>query len=242
MLALVKKEINSFFSHLTGYIVIIVYLLINSLILWIFPGQFNILDMGYASVDALFILSPWIFIFLVPAVTMRLIAEERASGTIEFLLTKPLSDFQIVFAKYSAGLLLVILSIVPTLMFLVSVILLGNPPGNIDLGGTWGSYLGLFFLASVYTAIGIFSSSLTKNQVIAFLISMALSFVFYYGFDALSSIITSGYISDLVLNFGINEHFKSMGRGVIDIRDVVYFISISALFLIITKIILERRK
>ena len=157
MYSLFKKEISSFFSSLIGYLVILVFLLANSLFMWVLPGQFNVLDSAYANLESLFILAPWIFLFLVPAVTMKLFSDEKKSGTIELLLTKPLSDLQIILSKYFGGLVIVILSILPTLIFFLSIYLLGNPKGNIDIGGTWGSYIGLFFLASVYTAIGIFA-------------------------------------------------------------------------------------
>ena len=174
MYTLLKKEISGFFSSLTGYIVIIVFLVINSLFMWIFPGSNNVSDGGYANLDTLFTIAPWVFLFLVPAVTMRMFADEKKSGTIELLLTRPLSDFQIIFAKYLAGLLLVLFSILPTLIYFYSVYQLGNPVGNIDTGGTWGSFIGLFFLAGIYVAIGTLSSSFTENQIVAFIIGMLI--------------------------------------------------------------------
>ena len=169
MFALLKKEISSFLNSLIGYIVIIVFLLINSLFLWVFPLQFNILDYGFASIDNLFMLSPFVFLFLIPAITMRSFADEQKTGTIELLMTKPLTDMQIIGAKYLAGLVLVLFSLVPTLVYFVSVYKLGLPPGNVDIGGTWGSYLGLFFLGAGFVAIGIFSSSLAENQIVAYI-------------------------------------------------------------------------
>ena len=242
MLQLLKKELNSFFSSLIGYIVIIVFLLANGLFLWFFPGQFNIIDNSYASLDTLFILSPWVFLFLVPAVTMRLFADEKKTGTIEFLLTKPFTDIQIILAKYLSGLLLVLFSILPTLIYFLSVYLLANPVGNIDIGGTWGSYFGLFFLAAIYVSVGVFASSITENQIIAFLIAMIFSFFIYIGFESISTIPFFGKFSDVIINLGINEHYKSMSRGVIDFRDLIYFISVIFLFLFSTKTVLESRK
>ncbi len=242
MLQLLKKELNSFFSSLIGYIVIIVFLLTNGLFLWFFPGEFNIIDNSYASLDTLFVLSPWVFLFLVPAITMRLFADEKKTGTIEFLLTKPFTDIQIIIAKYLSGLLLVLFSLLPTLIYFLSVYLLANPVGNIDTGGILGSYFGLFFLAAIYVSIGVFASSMTENQIIAFLFAMIFSFFIYIGFESISTIPFFGNISNLIINLGINEHYKSMSRGVIDFRDLIYFISVIFLFLFSTKTVLESRK
>jgi len=242
MLPLFRKEISGFFSSLTGYIVISLFLLANSLLMWIFPGQFNVLDTGYATVDSLFILAPWIFLFLVPAVTMRMIAEEKKSGTLELLLSRPLTELQIILAKYFASLVLVLLSLLPTLVFVLSVYLLGDPVGNIDLGGTAGSFIGLFFLASVYVAAGIFASSLTGNQVIAFILAAVLSFVLYAGFDSLGSLPSLAGINEIVTGLGINEHYKSMSRGVVDSRDIVYFLCINSFIILLNKLVLQSRR
>lgn len=242
MFVLLRKEIGSFFSSITGYIVIIVFLLINCLFMWIFPGEFNILDAGYANLDTLFIISPWVFLFLVPAITMRLFSDEKKSGTIELLLTRPLSDFTIVLAKFLTGLTLVLFSLLPTLIYYISVYLLGNPEGNLDSGGIFGSYIGLFFLAGIYVSIGLLSSSLTDNQIVSFIISIILCFVFYFGFDAVASLPVFNNIDTLVVNIGINEHYRSVSRGVIDSRDVIYFLSIITVFLFFTKTVLTRRK
>ncbi len=242
MFQLLKKEINGFFSSLTGYVVIIVFLLSTGLFLWVFPGQFNILGNGYASLDALFIIAPWVFLFLVPAVSMRLFADEKKSGTIEFLFTQPLTEMQIVLAKYLAGLVLVVFSLIPTLIYLFSVYQLGSPQGNVDMAGVWGSYIGLFFLAAIYVSVGVFSSSLTENQIIAFLIALILSFFIYIGFESISSLEFLNPVSHIILNLGINEHYKSISRGVLDLRDIVYFISVIAIFIYLTKTVLESRK
>ncbi len=242
MYTLLKKEINGFFSSITGYIVIIVFLVINSLFMWVFPGINNVLEGGYATLDSLFTIAPWVFLFLAPAVTMRMFADEKKTGTIELLLTRPLSDFQIILAKYLAALLLVIFSLLPTLIYFYSVYQLGNPVGNIDTGGTWGSYIGLFFLAAIYVAIGVLSSSFSDNQIVAFIIGMLLCFIFYIGFDYISEIPAFSAIDGLIINFGINEHYKSMSRGVIDSRDIIYFISVIAFFLLVTKTVLQSRK
>lgn len=242
MLALYKKELSIFFSSFTGYLVIAIFLLINSLFLWIFPGDFNIPDAGYASLDNLFVIAPWVFLFLVPAVTMRLFSDEIRSGTMELLLTRPLSDMHIVLAKFAAGITLVLFSLLPTLLYFISIYLLGARSGNIDTGGTLGSYIGLFFLASVYTAIGVFASSITDNPVVSFLVAALTAFVFYLGFDSLSLLNINNSLSSFIVNLGINEHYKSMSRGVIDSRDVAYFVAVSALFLLVTRTVLQSRK
>ncbi len=242
MLALFRKEINVFFSTPTGYIVITVFLVANSLFMWIFPGELNVIDNGYASIDTLFIIAPWVFLFLVPAVTMRSFADEKKSGTMELLFTRPLSDLQIILAKFFAGLILVLFALIPCLVYFLSVYLLGNPAGNIDTGGTWGSFIGLFFLAAIYVSIGVFSSSLTDNQVIAFIVAVLISFILYIGFDYISSIAIFRSMDQFILTMGINEHYTSMSRGVLDSRDIVYYVLVISLFVLLTKIVIQSRK
>lgn len=242
MFALINKEIRSFLGSLIGYIVIIVFLTTLGLFLWVFPGDTNVLDSGYSSIGALFYIAPWVFMFLIPAITMRLFSEESRTGTIELLLTKPLTDFQIVLAKYIAGFLLVLFSLLPTLVYFYSVYQLGAPVGNIDMGGTWGSYFGLLFLGSVFVAIGLFSSAISNNQIISFIIGVFLCFFTYVGFESISSLKLFGAIDDVIINLGINTHYLSMSRGVIDTRDVIYFFGVISLFLLFTKTVLGSRK
>jgi ABC-2 type transport system permease protein len=242
MITLLKKEITSFLSSLIGYIVICVFLLTLSLFLWVFPGEFNVMDNKFAHLEGLFIIAPWLFMFLIPAVTMRMFADEKKTGTFELLMTQPLTDLQIILAKYLAALLLVIFSLLPTLVYFYSVVQLGNPKGNIDYGGTWGSYLGLLFLSSGFVSIGIFSSAITENQIISFIIGMFLCFFVYTGFDYVSGMEFFGKVDDIILLLGIQEHYISMSRGVIDTRDASYFISIIAIFLLLTKTVLGSRK
>jgi ABC-2 type transport system permease protein len=242
MIALVQKEVGSFFSSLTGYIVIIVFLLINGLFIWVFPGELNIPDSGYATLDTLFIISPWVFLFLVPAVTMKMFSEEKRSGTMELLLVRPLTDLQIVLAKFTAAVVLVLISLLPTLVYVWSVFRLGNPVGNLDSGAVMGSYIGLFFLAGVYASIGIFSSSLTENQIVAFIIAVLVSFFFFTGFEMLSALPLPAAIEGVLLYSGINEHYRSISRGVVDTRDLVYFVSVIALFVFLTRTVLQSRK
>lgn len=242
MFAIFKREISGFFSNLAGYIVIIVFLLINSLFMWVFPGEYNILDGGYASLGTLFYLAPWIFLFLVPAVTMKMIAEEKRLGTIELIFSKPLSEGEIIWGKFLAAVALVLLSLVPCLIWYITVYHLGETPGNLDRGGTWGAFIGLFCLASVYAAAGIFASSLTDNQVIAFIISVLICFVLFIGLDSLAYLPGLKKLDESVINLGINEHYKSLSRGVIDLRDLVYFVAVAAIFNEATRLVLLSRK
>lgn len=242
MFTLYKKEIFSFFNSLIGYIAVIVFLLINGLFLWVFPMGFNIIDFGYASLENMFSLAPVVFLFLIPAITMRSFADEKRSGTIEMLLTKPLSDFQIIFSKYFASLTLVVLALLPTLFYAVSVYLLGSPKGNLDMGGLWGSYIGLLFLASAFAAIGLFISSITDNQIVAFMMSLIISGFALMGFDFIAGLALFGKIDLFIISLGIQSNYTSMSRGVIDSRDVLYFLSLISVFLLLTKTSLESRK
>lgn len=240
MLTLFRKEISGFFSSLTGYIVMIVFLLGNSLIMWIMPGQWNLLDSGYAGLDTLFVLSPWLFLFLVPAVTMRLLAEERKSGTLELLRSRPLGDGAIIYGKFLASLALVLISLLPVIVFVISVWILGETPGNFDRGGTAGSFIGLILLAAVYSAIGLFASSVTENQVVSFILAAVLCFVIFTGFDSLAMVPRLSSVDEVIVRMGINDHYKSVSRGVIDIRDVAYFVFVTVLFNEAARISLRR--
>jgi ABC-2 type transport system permease protein len=242
MRALFLKEINGFFSSLTGYLVIVVFLLLNSLFMWIVPGQFNVLENGYATMDSLFAIAPWVFLFLVPAITMRMISEEKRTGTLDLLYTRPVTELQIILAKFLASWALVLLSLVPTLIYFWSVSRLGSPPGNIDVGGTWGSYIGLLFLGGIYAAIGVFASSLTGNQIVAFILAVFLSFLMYLGFEFLSGIAKSGSLVFLVSRLGISYHYNSISRGVIDSRDILYFAGVILLFVVGTRTVLQSSK
>jgi len=242
MFALLRKEISSFLSSLIGYIVVIVFLLINGLFLWVFPLDFNILNSGYANLDGLFLLAPFVFLFLIPAITMRSFADERKSGTIELLLTKPLTDIQIIMAKYFSGLILIIFSLIPTFIYYFWVYKLGYPVGNLDSGGILGSYIGLLFLGAAFNAIGLFTSSITENQIASFIVSLFLCGFMYIGFDFLYQLDLFGKVDLFIQTLGINAHYTSMSRGVIDTRDIIYFVSCISIFLLFTKISLESRK
>jgi len=230
LIALIRKEINSFFASPIGYLVIGLFLVINGLFLWVFSGEYNIFDAGFADLSAFFQLAPWVLLFLIPAVSMRAFSDEKKMGTLELLLTKPISLRNIVLGKYVGALLLIIIALVPTLFYVMTISELGNPSGNWDVGSTVGSYLGLLFLAMAYTAIGIFASTLSKNQIVAFIIGVFICFVFYFGFEGLSTVSTAVDFNF----FGMKAHYNSLARGVIDTRDLVYFLSLTALFLVFT--------
>lgn len=241
MLTIFKKELYSYFSSLVAYITIGIFLIVLGLFLWVFPDT-SIIEYGYAGLDSLFSTVPYLFMFLIPAITMKTLAEEKKEGTFELLATRPLTDWQIVLGKYLAALVLVLFSLIPTLIYYYSVYKLGVVEGNIDTGAVIGSYIGLFLLGGAFTAIGLFSSSLTKNQIIAFAIAVFLCFFAFSGFDSASQILSLQKFDNILVNIGINEHYQSISRGVLDTRDLVYFLSFIAVFLLITKTILGGRK
>ncbi len=239
MFVLLKKELGNFFSSAAGFIIIAVFLTLTGAFLWLIPSEYNILDGGYANVDGLFMLSPWLFLFLIPALTMKLFADEWASGSVELLYTKPLTKTSIVLSKYFAGWILSILSLVPTLLYMVSVGVMGVTPFNLDMGGFWGSFIGLLFLSALYTAVGVFCSSVTRNSMVAFVLSALMCFIIYYGFQFLSELFQNASVSQTIAAFGIASHYDSMSRGVLDLKDVMYFILAVYLFIYATIIIVE---
>ncbi|GAB4092777.1 ABC-2 transporter permease [Flaviaesturariibacter terrae] len=239
MWSICKKELGQFFSSLTGIIAIVVFLLVNGLVLFVFPN--NILDSGYATLDAYFELAPWILVFLIPAITMRSFADEYRGGTFEILRTRPLTAGQIVAGKFWGALLIVVIALLPTLVYFYTVNHLAATTG-IDAGAAAGSYLGLFFLAAVFTAISIFISSRTNNAVIAFILSLLACLLLYYGFHALSGLAPFRGGADYYLDlFGIDAHYRSISRGVVDTRDLVYFASLAVFFLFMTRQTLVHR-
>lgn len=242
MKSLLLKEIRSFLNSLTGYLVVAVFLLITASFLWLFKGSFNILDGAYAGLDNLFLIAPWVFMFLIPAITMRMFSDEKRTGTMEWLLTKPVSDMGIVWAKFLAGMVLVLFALLPTLLYVYTVYELGNPTGNLDMAGTAGSYIGLFLLAASYVSIGLFGSAVTDNPIVSFILGMFLCFFFYFGLDELGSYSLFGPLDAFILQLGINEHYTSLSRGVIDSRDALYFLTLSLVFLLGTRLILQSRK
>jgi ABC-2 type transport system permease protein len=240
MYAIFKKEISLFFSSLIAYISIGVFLIANGIFLWVLPG--NIFETGYASLDELFNIAPMVFMFLIPAITMRSFAEEQKTGTIEILSTNPVTDFQIVLGKFFAGLVLVLFSLIPTLLYYYTISEFASPSGNVDSGAIWGSYIGLLFLGGAYLAIGIFASSITDNQIVAFIVGMFLCFVFYILLDFMKEIPVLDSFSNIFDAFSLQSHYVSISRGVVDTRDLAFFISFILIFLFITKTIIQRRK
>lgn len=243
MYTLYKKELATFFSSLTGYLTIAVFLILTGLMLWVFNGDLNIIDYGYAGIDGLFFIGPLLYLFLIPAITMRLIAEEQRGGTMETLMTHPLSDWTIVWAKFLAAWTLVFISLLPTLVYYFSVYSLGYPhPGNIDTGSVIGSYFGLLLLGGAFVSIGLFCSSLTKNQIVSFIIAAVLSFTLYMGFELLYGMgLFNGDTNLIVKGLGLKSHYDSISRGVIDTRDVVYFIGVIVIFVMATRMVLQSR-
>lgn len=233
MWSICKKELNQFFSNLTGYIAILLFLLINGLFLFMLNDS-SIFEFGYASLDKFFELAPWVFMFLVPAITMRSLADEFKAGTFEILKTKPLSSWQIVWGKYLSILIVLLLAIVPTIVYIMTIKAL-SAQGGIDGGGILGSYIGLFLLAAVFAAIGLCCSGFTNNAVVAFLISAFACLILYFGFNALSKLpFFENGLDYYIEMLGIDFHYRSISRGVLDSRDLIYFISIIFIFLLTT--------
>lgn len=242
MISIFLKEVNSFFSSLIGYIVIGVFLIALGLVMFVLP-DFSILEYSYATLDQLFSIAPLIFAFLIPAITMRSFAEEQQSGTIELLATKPISDLAIIMGKFLASLALVIFALIPTLLYYYTVYQLGSPKGNLDAGAIAGSYLGLILLAAAFASIGVFASSLTNNQIVAFILATTLCFLFYWGFFYFSKLpVFVGKSDDIIQMLGIDYHYNSISRGIVDSRDVIYFLSIIGIFIMLTLTSLEKRK
>ncbi len=241
MLAVLKKEFNSYLNSLIAYIVMAVFLVAMGLFVWVFPDS-NVLDNGFSDLDSLFYLAPWVFLFLIPAITMRTFAEEKKAGTIELLLTRPLTDLQIILGKYFASLLLVLVALLPTLLYYVTIYTLGNPKGNIDSAAVAGSYIGLIFLSGVFTSIGIFCSSISENQIVSFILAVFMCFLLYTGFESLASINVWGKANYYIMQLGIAAHYSAISKGLIDLRDVLYFVTIIAIMILSTKLVLESRK
>ncbi len=242
VLNLFGKEFRSFFNTPTGYIVLSIFFVGAGLFLWVFPGEYNVLNSGYANIDGFFVLAPWLFLFLCPAVTMRAIAEERQMGTLELLLTKPISKMQLVAGKFLAAWAVIAVALLPAMVWFGSVYVMAEPMGNVDAGAFWGSFVGLLLLAAVYCAVGIFGSSLAGNQIAAFVVSALICFALFYGFELVAMLFADGTSTLYLKNLGIHAHYQSMSRGVLDSRDVLYMLSVTLIFLIATKMVLTNRK
>lgn len=234
MFAIFKKEVRSFFTSPIGYLIVGSFLLLNGLFLWVFKGEYNIFDYGFADMSNFFLLAPWIFIFLVPAITMKSFSEERKMGTLELLLIKPISIWKLVLGKFWGAFLLCVIVVIPTIIFVFAISGLGMTEGNYDLGVVLGSYFGLLFLMACYTSIGIFASTLSDNQIIAFLVGILVCFLIFNGFDAAATLFSNGETQQTIQSLAAKSHFDSIARGVIDTRDLIYFISLTLLFLYLT--------
>lgn len=242
MFTVFRKEISLFFSSLIAYLVIAVFLIINGVFLWVLPES-NILSEGYASLEQLFSISPYVFMFLVPAVTMRMFAEEQKTGTIEILATKPISDVQIIIGKFLAGTVLVLLALLPTLVYFYTIYDLAAPVGNVDIGATVGSYIGLFLIGAVYVSMGVFASSVTDNQIVSFILAFFLCFLSYSLLDWVKDLeMWSSSLQEVFRGIALQSHYASISRGVLDSRDIVYFLGVVTIFIVLTKTQLAARK
>lgn len=244
MITLIKKEISYFFSSLIGVVILMSFLIVNALFLWVIAinDYLNILSSGYASLEPLFTLAPWMYLILIPALTMRSISEEKSLGTLELLITKPISDRQIILAKFYACVIILLLTLIPTITYLASVYYLAYPVGNVDIGSTLGSYIGLILLGAAFIAIGIFTSSISKNQIVALLLSIVLCIFFYLGFEWIASFGTTTSIGYFIKQLGIQEHYNSISRGLLDTRDVVYYFSLIIFFISLAELKLSSRR
>jgi ABC-2 type transport system permease protein len=241
MIQILSKELNSFLNSLIAYIVVGAFLIAMGLLMWVFP-ETSVVEYGYADMDTLFSLGPYVFIFLIPAITMRSFAEENKTGTIELLITKPVTDWDIILGKFLASFLLVLMALVPTLVYYFSIHALGNPAGNIDTPGVTGSYIGIILMAAVFCSVGILASSMTKNQIVAFIIGAFLCFLLFSGFQSVSALNVWSENTLFIKQLGLLDHYESLSRGLIDSRDVIYFLSVIFLLLSLTKLTLGIRK
>jgi ABC-2 type transport system permease protein len=240
MMSLYWKEVNSFFSNLSGYLILGVFLASLGLIVWVFPDT-SVMEYGFADLEPLFVYTPFVFTFLIPAITMKMIAEERKSGTWEILMTSPLSPTKIILAKYLASLTLILIALIPTLIYYYSIVQLGDPIGNLDHAGFFGSWIGLFLIGAVFASIGIFGSSLTSHQMVAFIWGVFISFLLYFGLTALVQLNVMSPFALLLEELSLSFHYQSMSRGVIDSRNIAYFLSVIILMLGLTGLMIKRK-
>ncbi len=240
MLTIFKREIQSFFTSPIGYLVIGLFLVLIGLFLWVFKGSFNIFDYGFADLGNFFLLAPWVFLFLIPAITMKSFSEEKKLGTLELLFIKPISLWETVLGKFFGTLVLALIAVVPTLLYVYSISQLGATQGNLDSGLVMGSYFGLFFLMGCYTAMGLFASTLSDNQIVAFILGIAICFSAYYGFEALSTLFEDGNTVFFVQGLGMKAHAEGIARGVLDTRNLIYFVALTLFFLYLTVLQLKK--
>ncbi len=231
MIAIFIKELISFFSSLTGYLAGGVFLLLTALVLWVLPGAYNVVESNEATLQGLFTVAPWLFLFLVPAITMRMFSDERRQGTLQLLYARPVTQWAMVLGKYLAAVVLVVLMLLPTLVHMVLIYLLGAPVGSLDTGATWGSYLGLLLLGCLYASVGVYCSTLTQSGVVAFILGALLCLALYMGFESLATLEGLEGMAQRIASLGIEHHYRSIRRGVVDTRDLLYFLCVSSLFL-----------
>ncbi|MFN0048063.1 MAG: gliding motility-associated ABC transporter permease subunit GldF [Cytophagales bacterium] len=241
MIQIFQKELNSFFDSLIAYLFMGVFLVSIGLFMWVLPGE-NVLDAGFADMETLFSNAPYILMFLIPAITMRSFADEKKAGTLELLFTKPLRDSEIIAGKFLASFAIALFTILPTLVYYFSISALGDPVGNLDTSGIIGSYLGLIMLAGVFVSVGILASSLSDNQIVAFITAIILCYLFYTGFSALAGLETLKPVAETVYQIGIAYHYSAVSKGLVDSRDLVYFLSVIACALAATRLVLASRK
>ena len=242
MIALFKKEVSVFFSTLIGYLIIGSFLLINSVLLWSDLSKINILDSGYSNMDIFFEIAPLLFLLFIPAVSMKVFTEEYASGTMETLATKPITSFQIVLSKFLAVFSLVLFTIIPTLIYVISTYYIGESLGNLDLAGILGSYFGLIFLCALFSSVSIFASSIASNQIISFILAILLNTLFYFGFDVLSEFSFFQNIDLIIQQIGVSYHYEMMSKGLLKFSDIIYFLSFTFLFIKLTELVIIERK
>lgn len=241
MIHILSKEFSSYLNSLIAYMVIGVFLTGVGLLMWVFP-ETSVLDYGYSDMDTLFSFGPFVLIFLIPAITMRSFAEEKKGGTLEMLLTKPITNWDVILGKYFACFLLVVFALIPTVVYYFTVYQLGSPTGNIDTPGVIGSYIGLILLGGVFCSIGILASTLTNNQIVSFILAAFLCFIFFSGFDSLSALPALERYALEIKQLGILYHYQALSKGLIDSRDLIYFLSVALIMLSITHLILQSRK
>ena len=242
MITLFRKEISVFFSTLIGYLIIGIFLLINSILLWSDFSEMNIISYGYANMDIFFISAPLFFLLFIPTISMRVFTEEYSSGNIETLITNPITSLKIVLAKFLAVFILVLFTILPSLIYVVSIYYLGESIGNLDLAGIMGSYFGLIFLCSLFSSISVFASSLANNQIISFALAISLSTLFYFGFDLLSELSIFQNFDLIIQQIGISFHYDLMSKGLVKLSDIIYFLSFTILFIKLTELVITERK
>ena len=241
MISILQKEVAAFLNSMIAYIIIVLFLVIMGMFMWVLPDT-SILNYGFAEMNSLFSTAPFIFMFVIPAITMRMFAEEKKTGTIELLMTKPVSDWDIIIGKYLSSVFLVALVLLPTIAWYFAIYELGSPIGNIDTAGVIGSYLGLFLLGAVFSSIGIFASSITDNQIVSFIVGVFICYIFHSGLTALSSLPFWGSWAETVDSVGVSYHYNAMSKGLIDSRDVFYFLSVIFVMLSSTQVVLGSRK